>query len=154
MFTWQKCYGKIHINGVKIMLQNGIVKQITKKMADVEIQRGTACGESCASCGLCPGQTTVISAANDAGAAVGDKVIIDLADKKVLGAAFLVYIVPLIALFAGYFLCYAVTKNELLSALCGFLLLAVTFGIIILCDRKLKKRYTPKIVRILNNEGI
>ena len=134
------------------MLQNGIVKKIKDNMAEVEIQRSSACGESCASCGLCPGQTAVVTASNDIHATVGDRVTIDMADKKVLGAAFLVYIVPLIALIAGYFIGYAAFKSELPSVGIGFLLMAVTFGIIILCDKKLKKRYTPRIVSIVNNE--
>lgn len=134
------------------MLQNGIVKKLHTNTAEVEIHRSAACGESCAACGLCPGKTAVVAAANEIRAAVGDSVMIDMSDKKVLGAAFLVYIVPLIALIAGYFIGYAVFKSELPSVGIAFALMAVTFGIIILCDKRLKKRYTPRIVSIVNNE--
>lgn len=133
------------------MLQNGIVKKLHTNTAEVEIHRSAACGESCAACGLCPGKTAVVAAANEIRADVGDSVTIDMADKKVLGAAFLVYIVPLIALIAGYFIGYAVFKSELPSVGIAFLLMAVTFGIIILCDKRLKKRYTPRIVSIIKN---
>lgn len=130
------------------MLQNGIVKKRNINTAEVEIQRGSACGESCASCGLCPGQTTVVKAVNDTNAAEGDTVILDLANKKVLGAAFLVYIVPLILLFIGYFIGYAIFKSELGGIGIGFGMMAVAFLVIILLDRRLKAKYTPRIVRV------
>ena len=72
------------------MLQTGLVKETRTSAAEVEITRSSACGESCASCGLCPGQTTRVFALNDANAAVGDTVVMEMSDKKVLGAAFLV----------------------------------------------------------------
>ena len=134
------------------MLQNGIVKKLHISTAEVEIKRSTACGESCASCGLCAGQTSVVTVSNELGAAVGDSVIIDMADKKVLGAAFLVYIVPLIALIAGYFIGYAIFKSELPSVSVGFAVMAAVFLIIVLCDKRLKKKYTPKITQIVRRE--
>lgn len=130
------------------MVQNGIVKQIIKNMAEVEIQRSSACGESCASCGLCPGQLTVVSALNDADAKIGDSVIIDMSDKKVLGAALLVYIVPVLMLFGGYFAGYAIFGGETAAVAAGFTVMAAAFMIIILFDKRLRAKYTPRIVRI------
>lgn len=150
------------------MLQTGIIKKLhhsgerlpaaTKgKMsyttAEVEITRSSACGESCASCKLCPGQTAIVEAVNDINADTGDTVIIDMADTKVLGAAFLVYIVPLVMLIAGYFLGCAVFNGESAGIITGFLFMAVTFAVIIRIDRKIKRKYTPHIVRIISSAG-
>lgn len=134
------------------MQQTGIVKGLhhdRSNRADVEITRSTACGDNCASCGLCPGQKTLVTALNDANAAVGDTVIINLSDKKVLVAAFLVYIVPLIMLIIGYFISYAVSGTEIISIVSGFCLMAVTFPVIMLIDRAMKSHYTPRIIRII-----
>lgn len=130
------------------MLQTGIVKKLNNNEAEVEITRSSACGENCASCGLCPGQTARVFALNNAGAKTGDMVIIDMADKKVLGAAFLVYIAPVIMLIAGYFISDAIFKNEGLAILTGFIFLAVTFIVLMRLDKRLKRKYTPKIVEI------
>lgn len=130
------------------MLQTGIVTKQNGGFAEVEITRSSACGENCASCGLCPGQTAVVEAINDMGAAAGDGVIIDMADKKVLSAAFLVYIVPVIMLIAGYFAGEAIFGGETSGVASGFFLMALTFAVIILTDKKRKSRYTPRIVEV------
>lgn len=130
------------------MLQTGIVKELRGKTADVAITRSSACGDSCASCGLCPGQTARVFAVNDLGAKAGDTVIIDMTDRKILGAAFLVYIVPIIMLIAGYFISYAIFGSEGLSILTGFIFLAVTFIVLMRIDRGLKRKYTPRIIEI------
>lgn len=130
------------------MLQTGIVKKLNNNTADVEITRSSACGDNCASCGLCPGRTATVTAVNEPNAKVGDTVIIDMSDKKVLGAAALVYIAPLAALIAGYLLCRAVTQHEGISILTGFLFLAAAFFVISRADRRLHKKYTPRITHI------
>ncbi len=130
------------------MLQTGIIAKQNGSLAEVEITRSSACGESCASCGLCPGQTSQVLAVNSAGAKTGDTVIIDMEDKKVLGAAFLVYIVPVITLIAGYFISDALFHSEGLAILTGFIFLAVTFIVLMRLDRRLKRKYTPRIVEV------
>ena len=150
------------------MLQTGIVKKLHHSgerlndaakgktyytTADVEITRSSACGESCASCKLCPGQTAVVEAINGINADTGDTVIIDMADKKVIGAAFLVYIVPLVMLIAGYFLGSAVFNGETAGIITGFLFMAVTFALVIRVDKKVKSKYTPHIVCIISPDG-
>ena len=60
---------------------------------------------------------------------------------------------PVAALILGYFAAYAISKNELVSAAAGFLLMALVFVILILSDKRLKRRYTPRITKILPKEG-
>ena len=134
------------------MQQTGIVQKLHFNTAEVKITRSSACGESCASCGLCPGQTALVEAVNDVNAAVGDTVIIDMADKKVLGAAFLVYIVPIIMMIIGYFAGYVILKNETFGILTGFLMMIVVFPIIRFIDKKIKRRYIPNIVRVISSD--
>lgn len=130
------------------MLRTGIVKKRKGSAAEVEIVRSSACGDNCASCGLCPGRKAVLEAENAADAAEGDTVVIDMADKKVLCAAFLVYIVPVAALIIGYIAGEALFGGEAAGITAGFLLMILTFILIILTDKKRKIKYTPRIVEI------
>ena len=131
------------------MVQTGLIKKLHGNIADVEIHRSTACGDNCASCGLCSGRTSIVKAANAAGAAEGDTVLIDMADKKVLGAAFLVYIVPLVLLVAGYFIGNALFMTEPGGIITGFLLMLLSFLPIVFIDRRSRQRYLPKITEIV-----
>ncbi len=138
------------------MRQTGIVKKVQSSRAlsaEVEITRSSACGESCASCGLCPGRNAVVEAENSIGAKCGDTVTIDMADKKILGAAFMVYIAPLIMMVIGYFAGNAVFGNETAAVISGFALLLMTFAVLICADKKIKRRYTPRITEIITHHG-
>lgn len=131
------------------MLQTGIVQKTHHNTAEVKIIRSASCGESCAECGMCPGREVLVEAVNEPSASAGDAVLLDMSGKKVLGAAFLVYIVPLIALIAGYFIGAAVFKSENFAVLSAFILMAAAFFAIIFIDKKVKRRFTPRIVRII-----
>jgi sigma-E factor negative regulatory protein RseC len=135
------------------MLQTGIVQDKNKNIAHVKITRSSACGDSCASCNLCSGNTITIEAENSVHALAGDTVFLDMADKKVLGAAFLVYIVPLFSLRIGFCIGFAAFGSENRAILCGFLLFALTFAVIIAVDKKIKKGYIPKIVEIIASDN-
>lgn len=141
------------------MQQTGIIKETHHSehygkitTAEVEITRSSSCGENCASCGLCPGKTAKVLAVNDINAAVGDTVIIDMPDSRVLGAAFLVYIVPLIMLIIGYFSGHALFNSEIAGIITGFLFMAAAFTTIICIDKKIKRKYTPHIIRIVKEK--
>ncbi len=90
-------------------------------------------------------QKTVV-ANNTAGANVGDMVTVELSDKSVLLAAFLVYVVPMILMIIGY---AAADSNGTIPAWAGaaagfFLPFLVLFSL----DKKLAKRYTANITKV------
>lgn len=70
------------------------------------MRRETACGSACASCGAsssCAYKNVVTAAAvNRAGAGVGDTVTVSTGTSRIIGAAALVYILPLALFLAGY----------------------------------------------------
>ncbi len=135
------------------MHQTGIIEQLNyNNIAKIKITRSSSCGENCASCGLCSGRTRIIEAVNDINASVGDTVIINMTDKKILGAAFLVYIVPLIMLITGYCIGDIFFKQELFSIITGFIFMGATFIGIWFIDKKLKQQYTPHIIYIIKSE--
>ena len=89
------------------MTQSAIVEKIYGDgFAQVSVERISACGKSCASCSGGCSEKHVISvrAANGAGAKPGDRVVIESSTKGVLGAALLVYLVPIAFFFAAYML--------------------------------------------------
>lgn len=126
------------------MRQTGIVEEVRGNTATVKIIRSSACGENCASCGLCQNKEMLAEAKNTANAAAGDTVIIETADNRVMGAAFLAYILPLIAMLAGYFL--GAVKSETAGIIASFIFLAAAFAAVILTDKKRRQKYLPQII--------
>ena len=89
------------------MTQSAIVKRILGNgYAEVHVERISACGKSCASCGSGCGDKRIISvdALNLAKAKPGDRVIIESKTKGILGAAMLVYFVPMLFFFFAFLL--------------------------------------------------
>lgn len=89
------------------MTQSAIVKRILGNgYAEVHVERISACGKSCASCGSGCGDKRIISvdALNLAKAKPGDRVIIESKTKGILGAAMLVYFVPILFFFFAFLL--------------------------------------------------
>ena len=86
------------------MTQDAVVtKIIDRHTAEVEVERGTACGGNCGACDACVFQNTIRATAfNKVSALPGQRVIIESKTSDVLGAAMLLYLVPFILLFIGY----------------------------------------------------
>lgn len=132
------------------MKQIGIVEKTENDTAVVRIKRASACGENCASCkGGCTPTEQTVTAKNTVGAKTGDNVIISLETHDVLFAAFLVYILPLIVLFAVYMLCTVLKKSEVTAAVCGVFAMLFSFIAARIFDRKTKNKYFPIISEVL-----
>lgn len=87
------------------MTQSAIVKRILGDgYAEVHVERISACGKSCASCaGGCADKKIIsVRALNIARAKPGERVVIESSTQRVLGAAVLVYFVPILFFFAAY----------------------------------------------------
>ena len=71
------------------MTQDAIVtKIIDRRTAEVEVERGTACGGTCSSCEACVFQNTIRTTAyNRVSALPGQRVVIESRTSQVLGAA-------------------------------------------------------------------
>lgn len=85
------------------MEQTATVRTLyTDGTAEIVCRRASACGGDCADCGGCSGSQAVLArAANPIGAKPGDRVLVQCPSGRVLGAAILVYLLPLVLLFAG-----------------------------------------------------
>lgn len=116
------------------MTQDAVVtKIIDRRTAEVEVERGTACGGNCGSCEACVFQSTIRTTAfNRVSALPGQRVVIESRTSQVLGAAMLLYIIPFVLFFIGYAIGAAVGLAEggciLMSAL--FFLIGVAANVI------------------------
>ncbi|MBF8982117.1 SoxR reducing system RseC family protein [Lutibacter sp. B2] len=141
------------------MNQVGKVVEVFKNnRAKVLMKKHAACGE----CGACQhGEENMklnIVGFNKVNAKIGDTVEVDMETANVLGAAFIMYVIPLFFMVVGivggnYFLKKLgyTTNIDMYSAGIGFILLAISFFSIRLYERKLKddKRYIPVISKIV-----
>jgi sigma-E factor negative regulatory protein RseC len=86
------------------MTQNAVVTRIIdRRTAEVEVERGTACGGNCGSCEAFVFQSTIRTHAfNKVSALPGQRVVIESRTSQVLGAAMLLYIIPFVLFFIGY----------------------------------------------------
>lgn len=133
-----------------ILKETGIVTEVTEKNVKARVKRTTACGENCGSCGgACTATYIDVLALNKACAKTGDRVEIEIANKKVLSVAFLVYIMPLICLIIGDIIGNYLFSNELLSILSGIVFMAVSFFLVKIVDRKSADNYTLIVTKIL-----
>lgn len=131
------------------MQETGEVVSVTNNTLKVRIYRKSACGDGCASCGLCKNNENIIEVKNSVNAQIGDKVTLEISSGKLFKAAFLVYIIPLIMLIAGYYIGRIFTKNEGLCVLSAFLLMIISLIAISIYDRRLKGKFTPQVISII-----
>lgn len=126
------------------MTQIATVKRLVgENKAEVLVRRQSACGHDCASCGGCgPESSTQVTAMADnaLGARPGDTVQVESESGQVLSMAFVLYLVPFVLLFAGYFIASGPLKqSEGTSMAVGMACLAVGFAANFLIDRYLRK---------------
>jgi sigma-E factor negative regulatory protein RseC len=127
-------------------------------LATVEIKRHASCDK----CGECSEQPTAgemeVDARNPIGAQKGDFVAIEMDDRSILGALVVVYLVPIINMFIGYFLGEWLSKRliiwnpEMLGAVMAISFLVISFGIAKKYGEKGKAagRYQPVIKRTVD----
>ncbi len=117
-----------------------VIKLLPKEMAEVAVTRGTACGGNCGSCESCMFQSELrVEARNLIQAKPGQKVIISSKSSRIFGAAFLVYIMPLLFFFAGYALAALSGAGEGVRILVSFASLILSAILLVLTQRRTKQ---------------
>lgn len=96
-------------------------------------------------------KTMVVEAWNSVGAQVGDEVRINLSSRSVLGAAFLLYVLPLLVFLGGLMVGQSLMQNQLWAVALGFVLMAALYGGIRILDRRLSRanKLRPEIVEVV-----
>jgi len=142
----------------------GTVVELKGKMTAVVLcEKSTMCNH-CASMEACrlgaDNTTRLVEVNNPIGAAVGDKVRIQVSSRTFLQSSFLLYIVPLIALFigavAGQLVGSALENGpdpNLLAALIGTAFMVGSFFIIRIGSRAIPpETFMPRITEIISGE--
>ncbi|MBV7276784.1 SoxR reducing system RseC family protein [Clostridiaceae bacterium UIB06] len=76
----------------------GVVIEVNGEMARVKSSRHG----DCKNCGACPGDNaTILDVQNSLGAKPGQRVVFEMKEANMIKAAFVVYIMPLVAAFLG-----------------------------------------------------
>lgn len=141
------------------MNQIGYIKEkMSENTAKVSMRKHAACGE----CGACQhGQENMqldIIALNKINANIGEKVEVDLETTNVLKAAFIMYVLPLIATLLGAVTCQYIFKKilnivnwEMYSLIGAVVCLSLALLGIRANEKRFKQsnKYIPTIVKII-----
>ena len=133
--------------------QEGIVIELRGEMARVKTSRHNDCED----CGACPGNSAIVlDACNPVCAKVGQRVVIEIQEINMLKAAFVVYMLPLIAAFAGVisgdWLAYRMgQESNWFQVAGGFIFFAIAIFYIKVFDRASHSNVEmqPTIIRII-----
>ena len=106
--------------------------------AQAVLIRQSACSGDCHKCSGCGAaqETLVLDVQNPIGAKPGDLVNIESESAPVLAAAAVMYMLPMVLFFTGYFVGHALWQR---GALVGCLAFAVGIVLAVRYDRKLSK---------------
>ena len=125
------------------MEQRGIVTEEHGDTVTVQVARssscGGECGQDCASCNVAGKKTVLICAKNQADAHKGDTVVLESSSKRVLFYAFLVYLLPIAAAVAGYYLGQTFQFAEGGRIACAAILFFAAFIPALLANRRAER---------------
>lgn len=124
------------------MTQTVTVLSVHGTTAKVIHNRPTACHGDCDHCAggcgaMAAKERIIVEAQNLIGAKPGDRVLIEGSTQKVATAIMVVYVLPLLLFFLGYFLPFGILPE--LAAILGFLL---GLGIAVLVSWQQKRKGT------------
>ena len=109
--------------------------------AEISVARQSACAHECHECAGCGGTAAPVRAVadNPIGASVGQKVVVESSSRQVFGVILLVYMLPVLLFFAGYFLSGALTRAEGAHIAAG--IIAFFCGVVpaVLYDRRVRR---------------
>jgi Positive regulator of sigma E activity len=124
------------------MRQTAKVVALHGERAQVEVIRRSACGGECGSCHGCDGledRPVSVWASNDIDAKLGDRVTVESRSAALLGTAFVVYLLPFLFLFFGYFFAANQGLSEGYSIAAGGVGFAVALLLVQLLNHRQQK---------------
>ncbi|MEX1350495.1 MAG: SoxR reducing system RseC family protein [Desulfobacterales bacterium] len=140
--------------------EQGIVIKTDSRATWVKTVKSGSCA-GCSARGSCHGMgggdEMEVKVINEAGAKVGDRIVLSFETSSLLKATFLLYVFPILFLIVGAVFGQAMASRfdfnpSALSAIMGFTFFFVAVLIIKTTANKLAKKseYRPKIIKILN----
>lgn len=118
-----------------------VEKLLDGSRAEISVARQSACAHDCHECAGCGGTAAPVRAVvrNPIGAAVGQKVVVESSSRQIFGVILLVYMLPVLLFFAGYFASAALSSAESVHIAAG--IAAFFCGVVpaVLYDRRLRR---------------
>ncbi|MGF6906561.1 SoxR reducing system RseC family protein [Fusobacterium sp. PH5-44] len=134
------------------MESKGMVTNINGNHITVKLYKEAACLH----CSICKDDKKFskdFQFVTDQEVAIGDVVTFSIEGSKVAKVAIIVYILPLIGMFLGYFFASSVLKwEEEKSAIMSFAFLAISFVFLFFYDKLYRKKYTNSDIEIIGVE--
>ncbi|MBE7002916.1 MAG: hypothetical protein E7425_01350 [Ruminococcaceae bacterium] len=117
-----------------------VEKLLSDGRAEISVARQSACAHDCHECAGCGGTAAPVRAVavNAVGAQAGQKVVVESDTRKVFGVILLVYMLPVVLFFLGYFAAAPLGLDSLRAAM-G--IAAFLCGIVpaVLYDRRIRR---------------
>jgi len=121
----------------------GIVRDTVEGMVVVGIEQNSRC-QACGMCSNIDGRERRLTAYTDETFQVGERIQVCIEGKNLLLAAFIIYMVPLLDMFIGYFAGYYLTRkfwNPDMSSMIAGLSGGIFFVLSFLFSRQLNKKW-------------
>ncbi len=113
-----------------------------------------SCEGSCSAAALMgAGKTVDAEAENPVGASIGDRVTLESPDKKILGFAAIVFILPIVICAAVYAAALGLGANEKYSIIAAFVSFALTFAVIGAIERRMRQRRPDIVITSIIRKG-
>ncbi|MGL5088425.1 MAG: SoxR reducing system RseC family protein [Cetobacterium sp.] len=134
------------------MKSSGLVKEKNGNKLTVSIYKESACSH----CNNCSDSSkisnTLVFICEDSDIKVGNIIKFEMEDNKIFKAAFIVYIIPLIFMFLGYFLGDKLNLTEGKRILMSFGSLVLAFLGVFIYDKIIVKNKIEKFINIIEVE--
>lgn len=118
--------------------QAQVIRIVSDTVAKVAVKRKSACSGDCHTCHGCPhpDEIVMVEADNPVGARKGDTVVVRSDTGRVLKLAAMLYLMPVVLFFLGYFL---TPGGEGARLVIGGIAFAVGIGVCMAVSRGMKK---------------
>lgn len=134
------------------MRSSGVVKEKTEKEIIVSMFRDSACSH-CDKCGDDKKISNDFSISTDRDdISVGDIITFEMADEQVFKAAMIVYLIPVVAMFLGYFIGDKLNYSDGIKIFMTFGFMLLSFLGLHIYDKKVVKAKTDASIEIVSVE--
>lgn len=129
------------------MRESGRVVAVEDGVASVLFRRSSMCAK-CGACGIGAGQDDItVSVPNTLGARIGDAVTVQFTSRNALASSALGYVFPLLMMFVGIFVGYAVPQigplvPDAAAAIFGLAFTVAAFLVLRLLNPLFRKRFS------------
>ena len=129
------------------------VQKIKGKYAFISVTKSDKC-EGCKVCSFGKDGTMLIPAIDEIGCKPGDRVVVEMPQKRITAASLYLYGIPLLLLLAAALIGNLFSQTAAITAALSTLIISVVMIWFIDKRYRKKKEFMPLIIKIINvNEG-